>query len=98
MTVSKNSNNLLNWSKEEIENTPRFQGVYVLRNFPTNNGIIYIGSTSNLHKQLTQHWLLNDIEEVKFFDWYQTDNEETANAIKKILIEKFSPKYNNIGE
>jgi len=86
--------NILSWTIENINSVPEQCGVYVLRNFPSINGIIYIDSTENLKRRLLEHYISRDIPEVDFFDWYQTDSRESAMELKKVWIEKYSPKYN----
>jgi excinuclease UvrABC nuclease subunit len=74
---------------------PEAPGVYVLRNFPSLSGIIYIGSSKNLWYTLQKHLISGDIpEEITFFDWYPTETIEQARQQEKSWILQFSPKYN----
>jgi excinuclease UvrABC nuclease subunit len=73
---------------------PDTPGVYVLRSFPSPNGILYIGSGENLLCELQKHFISEDIPEVAFFDWYPTETIEQARQQEKSWILQYSPKYN----
>lgn len=87
--------NILSWSRDNIDIIPsNSSGVYVLRNIPSLNGIIYIGSSDDIRRRLTEHWLLGDISETVWFDWYQTNTLEEAQIIERTWISQYTPKYN----
>lgn len=97
MSIIQKSN-ILTWSKEQIDLAPEEPGVYVLRNLPSLNGIIYIGCSENLRSRLNEHWNSTDIPEITWFDWYQTDSVPSARSLEKGWISQYAPKYNqNIG-
>ncbi len=85
---------ILFWNPVYINTIPESPGVYVLRNFPSPNGIIYIGSSDNLRERLQKHFTSGDIPEVAFFDYYATGTVEEARAQEGDWILQYSPKYN----
>ena len=99
MTVVVKKSNILSWNRENVDSTPDVSGVYVLRNIPSLNGIIYIGSSENLNRRLVEHWLTGDVTESMWFDWYETTSTGSAKELEKSWISQYSPKYNtqNVG-
>lgn len=89
-----NKSKILGWNAEEINKTPSSCGIYVLRNIPSINGIIFIGSSKNLLSDIKELFNSNKIPEAAWFDWYETDDEESARLTQKEWIEKYTPKYN----
>ena len=85
---------VLPWEKSNIDSVPTEKGVYVLRNIPTINGIIFISYANNLRQALKERIELGDIPDVSWFDWYQIDTEEAALDITASWIAKYNPKYN----
>lgn len=77
-----------------MEDAPASPGVYILRNLPSLNGILFIKGTSNIKNELLDHWLSNDIPGVVWFDWYQTESESAAKELEKVWLQKYTPEYN----
>lgn len=94
MTSIIKKSGILSWTIDSIEVAPQEKGVYVMRNLPTQNGIIYIGYTDNLRQELKQMWETKQIIDVVWFDWYQVNTKEKGEEILGKWIEKYSPKYN----
>lgn len=95
MSIIINKSNILNWSADFINTAPTNPGVYVLRNIPSLNGIIYIGSTENLKIQLLEYFTNNNMPETLWFDWYQTKSFEEAQKLQQVWASKYTPKYNS---
>lgn len=95
MKEFKYRSDILTWSIENVRNVPSEMGVYVLRNNPSMEGIIYVGSTNDLKRRLEEHFLSEDISEVLFFDYYKTYSIEEARKIEELWIVKYKPKYND---
>ena len=75
----------------------RGSGIYVLRTATGEiAGIVYIGSSDNLERRLSRHFLLGDVPGILFFDWYETSSSENARTIEKQWIVKYSPKSTTI--
>ena len=89
-----NKSLILSWNEFNIQDIPQTNGIYVLRDFPALEGIIYIGSSNNLRERLLTHWRENDISSVKFFDWYQTNTENEARVLERNWIIKYKPRFN----
>lgn len=96
MSIVEKSN-ILVWGSDNINSVPAANGVYVLRNLPSTNGIIYIGSSEDIRRRLNEHWSTGDIPEVMWFDWYKTDTISFARELEQIWIAQYSPKYNSQG-
>lgn len=89
-----NKSLILSWNEFNTQSSPEANGVYVMRESPTLEGIIYIGSSNNLRERLLTHWRENDISSVKFFDWYQTKTDEEAKQLERLWITKYKPRFN----
>ena len=92
--ITKKSNGVLTWSQENILLAPSAKGVCVLRNLPTQNGIIYIEYTSDMKKTLQEKWDSDAMPEAEWFDWYQVESEQDGKRIASQWAEKFVPRYN----
>jgi len=92
--IKDKSPGVLPWDSENLEKVPSVKGIYVFRNLPTKNGIIYIMYTDDLKNSLKEHWVSHDLPEVSWFDWYQVDSKETGNDILKKWLDLFNPKFN----
>ncbi|MBI2514926.1 GIY-YIG nuclease family protein [Candidatus Wolfebacteria bacterium] len=69
-------------------------GLYVLRNFPGLNGIIYIGKSLTLKNRLLEHYNLGDVPEVLYFDWYPINTSSEIDRLEREWIIQYNPKYN----
>lgn len=94
MTNIINSSGILSWQVDNIRKAPSRCGIYVLRTSTEISSIIYVGSTDNIERRLSEHFLSNDIPGVLFFDWYETSTPEIAQEIEKKWIIEYAPKYN----
>lgn len=92
--IGRKLTDLLLWNRVSMNVVPEAPGVYVLRNFPSPSGIIYIGSSENLWYGLQKHLTSGDIPGVTFFDWYSTETVEQAREQERNWILQYSPKYN----
>mgnify|MGYP001561567465 CR=1 FL=1 len=93
-SIIKKSSGVLPWTIDEIEKIPAEKGVYVLRNLPTQNGIVLINYTDNLKQTLKEAWELKSTPETAWFDWYEVGTKEYGQDLLKKWIVKYSPKYN----
>lgn len=82
------------WTRENIDIAPQVAGLYVLRNFPGLNGIIYIGKSGNIRDRLLEHYNNSDIPQVSYFDWYRTDTIAEMDRLERVWIVQYNPKYN----
>lgn len=94
LEIGRKLTDLLLWNQVSMNVIPEVPGVYVLRNFPSPSGIIYIGSSKNLRDRLQKHLTSGDIPEVTFFDWYPTETVDQAREQERNWILQYSPKYN----
>ena len=90
--VSKSG--ILQWNNESIELTPSKIGVYVLRDLPTINGIVYIAYSDNLKESLKEKFVKMSNYDIAWFDWYEVDTKDYGEKITQEWIGKYSPKYN----
>ncbi len=81
---------ILTWTKENIKETPTLKGIFVLRTSPINGFIQTVNKTENLKNTLEQIYMDQLYPDIKFFEWYQTDDTE---EIQKKLDE-LKLKYN----
>jgi len=87
--IIKNSSDIF-----QCESIPATGGVYVFRNLPSVNGIIYIGLTENLREELKRYWESGEIPDVEWFDWYETGSMKDSLELFKKWLQKYTPKYN----
>ena len=55
-SIIKKSEGVLPWTVDSLDIVPAERGIYVIRNLPTQNGIVYIDYTENLQEELKQQW------------------------------------------
>ena len=70
-SIIKKSEGVLPWTVDSLDIVPAERGIYVIRNLPTQNGIVYIDYTENLQEELKQQWETKQIPDAVWFDWYQ---------------------------
>jgi hypothetical protein len=75
---------ILEWSDENINNSPATFGVYVLRSSPINGDILSVKACENLKKELGAEKLESE-SGIKFFEWYSTTTNDDAALIKSEL-------------
>jgi excinuclease UvrABC nuclease subunit len=94
--IINKSEEILLWTEENIKKAPEGVGIYTLRDSTTVDSIIYIGiaDKQQLRQKLLDHFKTEDIDGVKFFDWYQTDTFENASTLHQSWISKYHPKFN----
>ncbi len=83
MQAIKQKSGILVWSEENINNAPSSPGLFILRSSPINGAIIYMEISDNLKNDLSKIFYDKNFPETKFFDWYETDNKNEAEIIKK---------------
>lgn len=89
-----NKSGILEWSKDNIDNISASCGVYILRN--STRTIIYIGmSETSIRDRLLNHWNVQDVKDVVFFDWYQTSDAQNARELEQMWVSKYQPTYND---
>ena len=96
MTVIKRSG-ILAWNEANINKVPEATGVYILRKSDQEVKNGYIGRTREprrLRARLLEHWRDKDVPNVEYFDWYQTDSEESAKTIEANWIKEYQPRHN----
>lgn len=96
MTVIKKSG-MLDWTEENIQKAPDATGVYVLRQADKKIPNGYIGRTREprrLRERLLEHWREKDVPDVAYFEWHQTDTEDSAKSIEDRWIKQYQPKHN----
>lgn len=91
-----NKSDILTWTKENIDNVPDAHGIYTLRKNTKIEGILYIGMADKkqLRERILGHFNSNDIPDVLFFDWYETETENDARVLERFWINKYAPIYN----
>ena len=80
---------ILPWMKENLDKVPSGCGVLMLRTTPVNGDIVKIEISSNLNHDLMELFNKGVTEEVKYFDWYVTNDLASAAEAKKDLIKKY---------
>ena len=91
--IRTSSGEVLPWTIDSIKKAPSESGVCVLRSGSEKASILYITSSENLERTLSEHFLSKDVPEVLFFDWY-TASIEHARKIETAWISEYKPKYN----
>lgn len=91
----------------DIINTEMITDIYnepcVYRFLDKDNNIIYVGKTQNISNRMTQHFsgnghlLMECYRQVKKIQYIQCENEADMSIKEIYFINKFKPKYNNIG-
>lgn len=96
MTVIIAQSDVIPWTQQNIDAVPDDTScVYTLRSDTTIQSILYIGMAKKdqLKAKLTAHFNKKIIEEVKYFDWYQTKTDKDADTLRQAWILKFHPTY-----
>ena len=93
-SIINKSEGVLPWNTENFESLPTSKGIFVVRNLPTQNGIIYIAYAENLNKEIKACWELKLMSDAMWFDWYEVGTKEYGEDLLKKWIGRFSPKYN----
>lgn len=94
MTGITNNSGVQPWTSDKIEEAPAQPGIYVLRNLPALNGIIFVQYSDDLKQSLKGLFLNKEIPDVAWFDWYATDSKEFALKTVEDWVVKYAPKYN----
>ncbi len=84
---------ILQWLRENIDSASNNKGVYILRNIPTLNGIVYISYSENIKQSLLEDFESENFPDVEWFDWYEVDTKENGLEICKMWLEKYLPKF-----
>lgn len=92
--ITEKSTGVSQLQEEKLTSVPIKSGIFVLRNIPTLNGIIYIGYAENLNETLRSYLVNGEIPEAEWFDWYRVEDVSEAEKIVKEWVDKYSPKYN----
>ena len=88
---------MFDWKKfkEDLDDAPTSEGVYLLSETASEEGVVYVGRADNLYQRLSQH---PDPENsclqrksIKFFAYEETDDSED---MEEELIEKYDPECN----
>ncbi len=80
---------ILPWSKENIEEkVPEGCGVLMLRTTPVNGDITLIQVSTNLKKDFLLQYE-KGLTDVKYFDWYSTNDAGEAEAMKNELSKRY---------
>ena len=85
------------WRNNNVPVTP---GCYLY--YDQSKTIIYIGKAKNLRVRMRQYFtntrhpyrIHKLVSEIKFYDFYTTNNEKEALILEQTLIKKHKPKYN----
>ncbi|MBU4338995.1 GIY-YIG nuclease family protein [Patescibacteria group bacterium] len=89
---------MYNWYRfpEDISKAPTFEGVYLLSETASENGIVYVGRADDLNQRLSQH---PDPEnpclqkkDISYFAYEVTNNSENR---EQELIDKYDPVCNH---
>ena len=91
--IKTTSGEVLPWTIDNINKAPTNPGVCVLRSGSEQVSILYITSSDNLQRTLSELFLSKDIQEVSFFDWYEAGLADSR-LIESDWIAKYKPKYN----
>ena len=83
------------WNEENAKNIPAKSGAYGLYESRTENGLIYIGSTSNLRERFTHYWDTNFSEDpckrsTRFYKREITNAYETR---ERELLEQYRREH-----
>lgn len=78
ISLIKSKSGILSWSEVNIGPAPATPGFLVLRSSPINGDIIDTLHTSDLRAALLEKFNDAVYQDVKFFEWYTTDTEESA--------------------
>lgn len=94
-TVVAKQENVM-WSDFRIDQVPDAPGAYVLKDSST--GVLYVGRAGygRLRQRLKEHKSKGDVPGVRFFDWYQTYNEQDAADLERYLYDLYQPPYNAV--
>ncbi len=83
----KNSG-ILTWNSENINEAPLTSGVFVLRTSPINGFVRKIELVDNLKQALEEIYDSAIFPEVKFFEWFQSDeSEENEKMLAKLKLQ-----------
>lgn len=81
--------------KEDLYIVPNLEGVYLLSEIASENGIIYVGRADNLSERLSQHPDSQNLclarKDIKYFAYEANDNSWER---EKELIGKYDPECN----
>ncbi len=91
--IRKSSVEVLPWNIDNIKKAPSESGVCVLRAGSESTSILYIPSSDNIERTLSEHFLSKDIPDVLFFDWYVADLKD-ARDLESLWIAEYKPKNN----
>lgn len=88
---------MYNWYRfpESISNAPASEGVYLLSETASENGIIYVGRADNLRERLSQHPDPNNPclqrKNISYFAYEITNDSENR---EQELIDQYDPPCN----
>ena len=78
MQLTNSKSGILSWSEENIKISPETPGFFVLRVSPVNGDFLHANSTENLLRELSKIYIDNAYADVKFFEWFSSENENDA--------------------
>lgn len=92
-----NKSEIMPWTMENIDKVLDISGIYTLRASTTVESILYIGATEKgkLKGKLIEHFNQGIINEIRYFDWYQTNSDEDARVLQQSWITKYHPQFND---
>lgn len=91
MITIKEKSGILSWTKENVDNAPNSFGVFILRTLPTTDSIKFIEASEDIKKDLLVKVKDTSLLEIKFFDWYSTNNLDEATELANSWNEKYLP-------
>lgn len=82
----------------DIENLPEKPGVYLIKD--EKGLVIYVGKAKNLKHRVKQHFIADEIKEIKIqnignrVDYVETRNETEALLLERKMIKQLEPRFN----
>ncbi len=79
-----------------VGNAPRHEGVYLLSETSSENGIIYVGRADNLYERLSDHPdPQNSCLQEKIISYFAYEVTSDSERRESELIQKYNPRCNN---